>query len=206
MRINVTGAALATLLVFCTGLKASAQGTLLKEARYEVNLTVGIVPGALVSSNEFPNSTVRHNHDLYYFYEPYYSTGMFPEVSMDANIILKKWLKVGGKLGYYTLWGDLIDPKTHRTIGKKEFSDFSLAGQVRFTFYEKPPFSVYAGIAAGATYRHGNNQGHSMPKLLPAYEVLPLGYQISYKSVYGIIECAFGSMVLGGRFGIGYRF
>ena len=152
MRINVTGAALATLLVFSTGLKASAQGTLLKEARYEVNLTVGIVPGALVSSNEFPNSTVRHNHDLYDFYEPYYSTGMFPEVSMDANIILKKWLKVGGKLGYYTLWGDLIDPKTHRTIGKKEFSDFSLAGQVRFTFYEKPPFSVYAGIAAGATY------------------------------------------------------
>lgn len=119
MRINVTGAALATLLVFCTGFKASAQGTLLKEARYEVNLTVGIVPGALVSSKEFPNSTVRHNHDLYYFYEPYYSTGMFPEVSMDANIILKKWLKVGGKLGYYTLWGDLIDPKTHRTIGKK---------------------------------------------------------------------------------------
>ena len=171
-----------------------------------MNLTVGIVPGALVSSNEFPNSTVRHNHDLYYFYEPYYSTGMFPEVSMDANIILKKWLKVGGKLGYYTLWGDLIDPKTHRTIGKKEFSDFSLAGQVRFTFYEKPPFCVYAGIAAGATYRHGNDQGHSMPKLLPAYEVLPLGYQISYKSVYGIIECAFGSMVLGGRFGIGYRF
>lgn len=56
MRINVTGAALATLLVFCTGFKASAQGTLLKEARYEVNLTVGIVPGALVSSKEFPNS------------------------------------------------------------------------------------------------------------------------------------------------------
>ena len=102
MRINVTGAALATLLVFSTGLKASAQGTLLKEARYEVNLTVGIVPCALVSSKELPNSTVRHNHDLYYFYEPYYSTGMFPEVSMDANIILKKWLKVGGKLGYYT--------------------------------------------------------------------------------------------------------
>ena len=72
MRINVTRAALATLLVFCTGFKASAQGMLLKEARYEVNLTVGIVPGALVSSNEFPNSTVRHNHDLYYFYEPYY--------------------------------------------------------------------------------------------------------------------------------------
>lgn len=126
MRINVTGAALATLLVFSTGLKASAQGTLLKEARYEVNLTVGIVPGALVSSKEFPNSTVRHNHDLYYFYEPYYSTGMFPEVSMDANIILKKWLKVGGKLGYYTLWGDLIDPKTHRTIGKKSFPTFLL--------------------------------------------------------------------------------
>ena len=114
-----------------------------------MNLTVGIVPGALVSSKEFPNSTVRHNHDLYYFYEPYYSTGMFPEVSMDANIILKKWLKVGGKLGYYTLWGDLIDPKTHRTIGKKEFSDFSLAGQVRFTFYEKPPFIVSKAVIPG---------------------------------------------------------
>ena len=48
MRINVTGAALATLLVFCIGFKASAPGTLLKVARYEVHLTVGLVPGALV--------------------------------------------------------------------------------------------------------------------------------------------------------------
>lgn len=45
-----------------------------------------------------------------------------------------------------------------------------------------------------------------MSKLLPAYEILPIGYQIRYKSVYGIIECAFGFMVLAGRFGIGYRF
>ena len=206
MRINVTGAALATLLVFCTGFKASAQGTLLKEARYEVNLTVGIVPGALVSSNEFPDRGNGGFRELYSFYEPYFVCDMSPEVSLDANVLLKKWLKVGGKMGYSTVWGDRIDPKTDRTLYRKEFSDFSLAGQVRFTFYEKPPFSVYAGIAAGATYRHGNDQGHSMPKLLPAYEVLPLGYQISYKSVYGIIECAFGSMILGGRFGIGYRF
>lgn len=130
---------------------------------------------------------------------------MFPEVSMDANIILKKWLKVGGKLGYYTLWGDLIDPKLIERSEKRVFRLFS-CGSSQIHLYEKPPFSVYAGIAAGATYRHGNDQGHSMSKLLPAYEVLPLGYQISYKSVYGIIECAFGSMVLGGRFGIGYRF
>lgn len=206
MRINVTGAALATLLVFCTTFNASAQETAPKDARYEVNLTLGVVPGGLITSKEFPNSTIHRNHDLYYFYEPYYSTGFFPEVSLDVNVLLKKWLKVGGKAGYYSLWGDLIDPKTQSTIGRKEFSDFSLAGQVRFTFYEKPPFSAYAGVAVGVTYRDGKDQDKSMSKLLPAYEILPIGYQIRYKSVYGIIECAFGSMVLAGRFGIGYRF
>ena len=207
MRYNyLTGAALATLLFINTSFKARAQDTVPKDALYEVNMTIGVVPGASISSKEFPNSTLRHNHDLYYFYEPYYSTGMFPEVSLDVNILLKKWLKVGGKVGYCSLWGNLIDPKTQKTIGKKEFSDFSLAGQARFAFYEKPPFCVYAGVAAGATYRRGNDQGKSISRLLPAYEILPFGYQISYKSVYGIIECAFGSMVLGGRFGIGYRF
>lgn len=106
MRINVIGAALATLLVFCTSFTASAQGTVPKDARYEVNLTLGVVPGAWVSSKEFPNSTARDNHDdLYYFYEPYYSTEFFPEVSLDVNILLKKWLKGGGKAGFYTLWG-----------------------------------------------------------------------------------------------------
>ncbi len=59
--------------------------------------------------------------------------------------------------------GNLIDPKTQSTIGRKEFSDFSLAGQVRFTFYEKPPFSAYAGVAVGATYRHGKDQNKACP-------------------------------------------
>ena len=98
MRINVTGAALATLLVFSTGLKASAQGTLLKEARYEVNLTVGIVPCALVSSKEFPDRGNGGFRELYSFYEPYFVCDMSPEVSLDANVLLKKWLKVGGKI------------------------------------------------------------------------------------------------------------
>ncbi len=206
MRINVTGAALATLLVFSTGLKASAQGTLLKEARYEVNLTVGIVPCALVSSKEFPDRGNGGFRELYSFYEPYFVCDMSPEVSLDANVLLKKWLKVGGKMVYSTVWGDRIDPKTDRTLYRKEFSDITISGQVRFTFYEKLPFRAYAGVAAGATYRHGDDHGERISRLLPAYEVVPIGYQIAYRSTYAIIECAFGSMVLGGRFGIGYRF
>lgn len=203
--ITLTGAITTSLLLLVLPSQTKAQEMESRVPRYEINLTVG-VPGALVSSKEFPNSTGRYDHDLYYFYEPYYSIGMSPEMSLDANVNIREWLKVGGKLGYYTAWGNLIDPKTQKTIGNKEFSDFSLAGQVRFTFYKKPPFSVYAGVAAGATYRHGTDQGNSISKLLTAYEILPLGYQISYKSVYGIIECAFGSMVLGGRIGIGCRF
>lgn len=205
VRTRLMGAITISLLLFYFPSQTKAQEKAAHGAKYEINLALGL-PGEVISSKEFPNSTGRYDHDLYYFYEPYYSVGMSPEVSLDASVHLKKWLKVGGKLGYCNVWGDLIDPKTQSTIGNKEFSDFSLAGQVRFTFYEKPPFSAYAGIAAGATFRHGTDQGKTISRLLPAYEILPFGYQISYKSVYCIIECAFGSMALGGRIGIGCRF
>lgn len=194
-----------TLLIFCTAFKASAQEKVPEEARYEVNLTVGMVPGALLS-NEFPNRGNRSFKELYSFYEPYFVCDMSPEVSLDANVLLKEWLKVGGKMGYSTVLGDRIDPKTNRTLYRKEFSDITLAGQVRFTFYEKLPFRAYAGVAAGATYRHGDDHGERISRLLPTYEVVPIGYQIAYRSTYAIIEGALGSMLVGLRFGIGYRF
>ncbi len=205
MRAKASRALIATLCLILIMPGAAAQDKPGKSVRYETNLNIGLVP-SIATGGEFRGRDYVNGGDLYYFCEPYYDYGMTPEISMDFNVHLKKWLKVGGKLGFWSMWGDWINPITDRVIGKKKATEFSLVGQVRFTYVNKPTLKVYSGLAAGAAYRYGRDCGEYTSKILPAYEVVPIGLQWSGKPVYLTTEWAFGSMILGGRLGIGYRF
>lgn len=176
--------------------------------KYELNLSFGIEPGLAYSANEFPKrQSYYYDAELSDFYEIYTDVLNFtPLFSADFNVNIKKWLKAGVSAGYARLWGDLYDPRMNKKIGEKSLNDFSLMGQALFTYLHRPVLSMYAGVGAGVGSWTGKDSGASFSKIVPEYEIIPLGFQWTWNRFFLNYEVGIGSRMMGCTFGLGCRF
>ena len=176
--------------------------------KYEFNLMVGMTPATGYTSEEFPECHSYYGTgELSDFYRSYTDDPEYtPYLSADFNVYLSKWVKVGASAGYSRFWANKYDPRSNNRIGEKSLNDLSLLGQAKFTYINRQIFRMYSGVGAGAEVWAGDDNGDFYSKLVPAFEIIPIGFQWTDHRIYTTLEIALGTRMMGVRAGLGYRF
>lgn len=193
--------ALALPLAFSPELRA--------QGKHEVNAFVGgfQTEFSKVRSEGYQNSFLPDNNyvegDLYDLYEVHYSARSGPVVTLNYNYILTSYLRVGAQLSY----GGMSGKKWYR-MGSRQDEDFTLHSvavlpQVKACIPGMRHFRLYGKAGIGLQVNFGS---YSIAPVKFAWEVVPIGAEWGGKRIYGNAELCWGSVVRGGRIGMGFRF
>lgn len=193
------------LLVFFA---LSVATSLYAQGRHETNAFIGGYYSEftrLGDTNFFynePNSS-EFSNDLWDLYEPHYSITSGPVFTINYHFVFNKFFRFGGQLSY----GFLSGHQWHK-LGNKPAEHFNLSSlyllpEVKACIPCTRHFRPYCKASVGIEYRSG-----SQP-LNPwrfAWEVAPIGAEWGGQIVYGNAELCWGSIIKGGRIGVGFRF
>ena len=183
--------------------------------RYEVNLSWGGFPmldalnfsgyDFLSVPDEVP-CTPRSLADIYADYTgPSYSTGV---ISADFNIQFKTWFALGVQANFDAIWSAVCSSDTGERTGSANGLVFALLPYARFTYLNRPVVKLYSAVGLGVTagYRNYSAEGYSAyASAYPAFQLTPIGIMLG-RRVYGLFELGVGTVYMGCRAGIGYRF
>ena len=184
-------AALAACLLF-PGL-SKAQG------RHEINLFIGGYNSQYASAN---TNFVAPYNDLYaiYEYQHTYETG--PVYTLSYGYAPIRWISVGAQVNY-----GKVGVSTWRAVDNSWSSDkmenISVLPQVKFHIPSSRHFRLYGKLALGATLSSSLTAKQTVKA---AYEWVPIGFEWAGQFFYGTAELATGTVIQGGRIGIGFRF
>jgi len=181
------------LILLLAGLYAlQAQG------RHEINLYIGGFNGEYADME----TSEEQYLGLSYLYEPQYRVTSGPSLTLDYHFALNKFVKVGAQFDYAKLSGHTY---THISGQQKDFEQnlFYILPQAKIRVPSPKGFRPYGKIAAGVQINSVYSEGHPVKF---AWEVVPIGFEWGGQVVYGVAECCLGSVILGGRLGIGCRF
>lgn len=143
--------------------------------------------------------------DIYSSYTgPTYSTGI---LSAEFNIQFKKWFALGLQANFDGLWSTAYSSDTGGRLGSCSGVAFSFLPYARFTYLNRPVVKLYSavGLGIGAGYRKYDFSGFSEVLINPAFQMTPIGIMVG-KRVYGLFELGAGTVYIGCKAGIGYRF
>lgn len=143
--------------------------------------------------------------DIYSSYTgPTYSTGI---LSAEFNIQFKKWFALGLQANFDGLWSTAYSSDTGGRLGSCSGVAFSFLPYARFTYLNRPVVKLYSavGLGIGAGYRKYDFSGFSEVLINPAFQMTPIGIMVG-KRVYGLFELGVGTVYIGCKAGIGYRF
>jgi hypothetical protein len=189
--------------LFCGAFALQAQG------RHEVNAFIGGYKSEYINSyggNEFfGNMDIYHCEDLYDLYEPHYSLETGPVLTISYHYIFNKWLRLGAQTNLGGLSG-----KCWYELGNRPAESFnevmlSVLPEAKFCIPGARHFRLYGKVAAGIQMNMGTLSSRTAPVSF-AWDVVPLGAEWGGQRVYGNAEICFGSVIRGGRIGIGFRF
>lgn len=145
-----------------------------------------------------------HYGDLYDLYEPHYSLESGPVITVDYNYILSRWIRVGAQANWGTLAG-----KFWYVLGNKPAQTFdeqmiSVLPEAKFCLPGAEHFRLYGKVALGVQFNLGTRLSSSPVGF--AWDVVPIGAEWGGKRIYGNAELCIGSVIRGGRIGLGFRF
>lgn len=170
------------------------------QGKHEINLYMS---GA--SSEYLQLNTSKDNSmDLYGLYESkvrYVESG--PGLTLDYNYAILNWLVVGGQFNYHRVSWDQYSLVSGNSFNNTK-NKFAILPQVKFRIPSFRHFRLYAKVAAGMTLNIGHY--YTNDPVVFAWEVAPIGCEWGGQRVYGTAEVAYGSVIKGGRIGIGFRF
>lgn len=146
-------------------------------------------------------------------YSSYYSSGYQGNQVHCAGLFtaelafkLKKWFTVGVQLSGANFWANDIS-----TYDRISATALYLVPNVRFTYVRSEFFKMYSGLGLGLGVLSGFSSDKSVyagiggADIQPAIQAVPVGIQFGGK-LYGLAEVSLGTVNLGLRAGIGYRF
>ena len=119
---------------------------------------------------------------------------------------IRKWFTVGVQLAGANFWADPAQGG-----GRISATAIYLLPNVRFTYVRSDVFKMYSGIGLGLGVLSGFSAdksafaGIGSADIEPAIQAVPVGIQFG-RNIYGIAEVSVGTMNVGLRTGIGYRF
>lgn len=189
-------------------------GVLRAQSRHEVNVFVGGYKSEFVNVDnengryhsmlfdEFNDDS--HVGDLYDLYEPHYSIESGPVLTVDYHYIVNNWIRVGAQVNWGTLAG-----KFWYVLGNKPAETFdeqmlSLLPEAKLCLPFWPGFRLYGKAAVGLQVNMGQRLSKSPVGF--AWDLVPIGAEWGGQRIYGNAELCVGSVIRGGRIGIGIRF
>lgn len=144
------------------------------------------------------NVNIDYSTDLYALYEPQTSVSTGPVLTLDYNYSIMKWLSVGAQFHYNHLKVRTVE----RIDNSYEYHSrdmFSFLPEVKLRIPSPAHFRLYGKAAIGVSFAP-----HFATRF--AYDLVPIGCEWAGQRVYGTAELVYGSLVKGGRIGIGFRF
>ena len=190
--------ALLATLVACMlfSLPSGAQG------RHEINLYMS---GACSEYLEL-NTPRDYTMDLYGLYETqvqYIQSG--PGLTLEYNYALLNWLVLGGQFNYHrVMWDQYSKVGGNHANYTNTKNKVALLPQAKFRIPGMKRFRLYAKVAVGMMLNIGHY--YTQDPVVFAWDVVPIGCEWGGQRVYGTAELAYGSVIKGGRIGIGFRF
>lgn len=177
-----------SVLVFTCGAAAA------QDHPHEINLFVGGFSSQYLKYD----ASMDYSSDLYALYEPQTRVTTGPAFTLDYNYALLKWLSLGAQIHYNRLRVRTVT----RIDSSYDFYNremFSFLPEVKLRIPSSAHFRLYGKVAAGVSFA---------PQLSPrfAYDLVPIGCEWAGQRVYGTAELVYGSVIKGGRIGIGFRF
>ena len=119
---------------------------------------------------------------------------------------LKRWFTVGVQLAGTSFWADTVSGN-----GRVTGTAVYMLPNVRFTYIRSDVFKMYSGVGVGLGVLSGFSAEKSVyagiggADIQPVFQAVPVGIQFG-GDVYGLAELSLGTMNVGLRAGIGFRF
>ena len=182
------------LLIALSVLVLSCGTVAAQEHPHELNLFVGGFNSQFLSYS----TSMDYSTDLYGLYEPQTRVTTDPALTFEYNYAVLKWLSVGAQVHYNHLNVSTMT-RIDNSYDHYHRDMFSFLPEVKLRIPSPDHFRLYGKAAIGVSF---------VPQLSTrfAYDLVPLGCEWAGQRVYGTAELVFGSVIKGGRIGIGYRF
>ena len=149
-----------------------------------------------ITGNSTPNSSRYQGNQIH-------CLGL---LTAEMAFRLKSWFAVGVQLAGTSFWADTVN-NTGRVSGTAVY----LVPNVRFTYIRSDLFRMYSGVGLGLGVMSGFSSEKSVyagiggADIQPVLQTVPVGIQFG-RDVYGLAELSVGTMNVGLRGGIGFRF
>lgn len=178
--------------------------------RHNLRLTFGspsaiqcaFLDGVMSGSNEINTpSRIPTTSDVLAQYR-YYTTPtiMVTPISVEYNYYVKRWLTVGGRATFTSLYNEVRNIATDEKLYSNGSYAVGLILNVRFEYMRREYVQLYSAVGLGLAARFEYNRGI----MTPMYDFTYFGIVVG-KGFYGFAEIGAG---LSGcaRAGIGFRF
>lgn len=178
--------------------------------RHNLRLTFGspsaiqcaFLDGIMSGSNEInAPSRISTTSDVLAQYR-YYTTPtiMVTPISVEYNYYVKRWLTVGGRATFTSLYNEVRNIATDEKLYSNGSYALGLILNVRFEYMRREYVQLYSAVGLGLAARFEYNRGI----MTPMYDFTYFGIVVG-KGFYGFAEIGAG---LSGcaRAGIGFRF
>ncbi|MCR5002936.1 MAG: hypothetical protein K5984_01060 [Bacteroidales bacterium] len=199
----------ATVLAFILGfygLNLSAQGKL------EFNYFIGGASTDYIKVDDL--GAECYDNDLYSLYSAHYSVESGPVLSLNANYVLNRFVRVGAQANWTYLSGTFWYT-TPNSLNGTDFKNqlFSVLPQVKLMIPSPDHFRLYGKFAAGVRFASGDTRSDTGYSEYPiknpvdfAWQITPIGFEWGGHRVYGNAELCYGSILRGAMIGMGFRF
>lgn len=175
--------------------------------RHEVNLSVGGSPWSFAIEPDFyfPGYDSWSTGKLSDVYEEQFDgLSYMPTITAEYGYRPLRWLQVGLQLDFSGATATRFQPSSGKELGEKKVTEAQLIPFVKLFAVNNPHFKLYGGSGVGVKAGVGSEDGYF--KAAPSFEIVPLGLQWGGELVFAFAELGFGTVVCGGRVGLGVRF
>lgn len=191
VHLNITMKKLLISLLALVGICGTA---LAQDHPHELNLYIGGFNSQYLSYTAVPD----YSSDLYGLYEPQTSVRTGPVYTLDYNYAVLDWVSVGLQFHYNHLNVSTLT-RIDYSYNYYKSDMFSFLPEVKLRIPSSRHFRLYGRAAMGISF--ASQYGSRF-----AYDLVPIGCEWAGQRVYGTAEVVFGSLIKGGRIGIGFRF
>lgn len=153
----------------------------------------------------FDSDEIRYSGDLFDLYEPHYSVKSSPVFTLTYHYSLNDWIRVGAQANYSTLKGKYWYKLGNRPSVTFDEASFSVLPSVKVRIPSFKHFRLYGKVAAGVQMNFGSRIPDASPVEF-AWDIVPIGAEWGGQRIFGTAEFCYGSVIRGGRIGLGFRF
>ena len=130
------------------------------------------------------------------------NTYMTAPIFAEFSWHVKARFTLSGGVYVNYLWGRMIDPTDQTIHSKTRGASVTILPEARFYWANYEKCRLYTSLGLGVNFAKYLENAH----VIPAFQFTPIGITVGRK-VFGFGECyTIGTVCLGGKIGVGYRF